>query len=577
MKELQKLLERQIKRHLGGISNFPEPWQSFLAAVSEAYSGFDTDREMLERSLALSSDELRQANSELDSELEGVRQAFPDFLFRIYANGKVRTLVGDAQAVQLLPLHDEEGRRAKPNAEGTLAGRFAQAILDAVRNGRKMDFEYFLSGDPLERQFEARILPFGRDDTIVIVRDITQAKRIQLELQKAKEAAESSSRAKGEFLANMSHEIRTPMNGIIGMTGLALDTNLTAEQRDFLETVQTSATSLLSLLNDILDFSKIEAGKLDLDSVAFILRDTLAEIIKPLAWRARSNGISIECCVAPDTPDLLEGDPTRLGQVIVNLVGNAIKFTHRGGISLGVKVLQQDATHARLQFSVSDTGLGIPQDRLAPIFSAFTQADSSSTRKYGGTGLGLTISQRLVHLMGGDIWVESEVGKGSTFHFTVVMKQGRGAIDSTSAGAPCKESSVLDEQSIQLRILLAEGNPVNQRLASRLLEKRGHRVRIAANGREALEATEKGDYDLALMDLPLPELDGFEATAAIRDREKHNGAHLPIFALTPHAMMGDREKYLAAGMDGFLAVPISPLELDALLAVFVARRMASAL
>lgn len=388
------------------------------------------------------------------------------------------------------------------------------------------------------------------------------------EMVDAKIGAESADRAKSDFLARMSHEIRTPMTAISGLTELAMESAVDSEQKEYLEGVRSSAEHLTELINAVLDFSKIDGGHLILEKIPFSLRDTLQATVQPLTFRARQKGLSCEVSMPSEIPDQFVGDPVRLRQIITNLVGNAVKFTRQGGVTITVAESRRDGEDVVLAICVRDTGIGIPPEVREHIFDPFVQADGSMTRKYGGTGLGLAIVRQLVEMMGGRVSVVSEVGRGSEFHFTIQCKLAVNQAPSRkSEKDEHPEASVASTRVRELSVLVAEDVAHNQLIIKRYLEKMGHRATLVENGREAVEAWSSGGFDLVLMDVQMPEMDGLAATRAIRELERSRGGHIPIIAMTAHVMAEDVYCCLEAGMDAHLAKPLKKTDLASALEV----------
>ncbi|MCK6550044.1 ATP-binding protein, partial [Myxococcota bacterium] len=447
-------------------------------------------------------------------------------------------------------------RIAKLELQLERADKVKRTLMERVE--RSIDasdgaFAVFERNIILQQAVEARTAELAELNRRLLV-EISAREEIERHLERSRDEALAAGRAKSEFVANMSHEVRTPMNGILGMVELMLRTALSTRQREYARTIQRSAEALLAVLDDILDFSKIEAGKMSIDPQPFDLGLAIEDVAELFMPRIEEKGLQLVVKCDPTLPPRVVGDPARIRQVITNLVGNAVKFTERGKVTLSLVCIDHTARGARVMVSVSDTGIGIPRDRLDAIFERFTQADSSTTRRYGGAGLGLTISRRLVELMGGEIGVESDIGRGSTFWFKLLLPvpeaQASGASDAAEPVIP---------QSLgrPLRVLVVEDNDVNRVVAMQLLAELGCLCDVATNGEAAIQLTERTSYDVVFMDCQMPGLDGFEATARIRQREAEAGGHLPIVALTANAMAGARERCTAAGMDDYLAKPVT--------------------
>ncbi len=587
---LNPRLERQLKQ-LGLTAEDPPDerlWRQLLERLSQAFDRSEEEHQHLEQSLEISSIEMRDvlesvkasSESRIASERDKLReseeryrqlvQTAPEVIFSLSADGA--TISSLNEAFETLSgwtcdrwlgrplaslIHPQDLAHADARIQQTLRGESPPAfeLRLLTRSGEYLDAELTMT----------RLVEGERVSGILgIAHDVGDRKRVQQALRSAKDAAETASQAKSDFLANMSHEIRTPLNAIIGLTSLLLDGSLESELANYVETIRSSGDTVLALINDILDFSKIESGMMELEEQPFSLKDCLTGPLDLVAAEAEAKGLELGCQLETSCPEVVVGDVTRLRQILVNLLSNAVKFTKEGEVRVTARCRDKSEDGLELELAVRDTGIGFAPDKMERIFQSFSQADASTSRKYGGTGLGLTISQRLAELMGGRIWAESEPGRGSTFFCTVrARRAGAGERPAAARKAGRKIDRHLGRR-MPLRILVAEDNVVNQRVAQLLLQRMGYRADLAADGNEVIDCLKRQRYDLVLMDVQMPHLDGLEATRLIH--QQWQGEERPrIVATTAIARPGDQERCFAAGMDDFVGKPIRTEDLQAAL------------
>jgi PAS domain S-box-containing protein len=575
---------------LRSIADFPVKYNSVSFAaiilVSRSFDDFPKNARMALESLAASTAGIiarikaQEAMRESERRYRDLADLLPQTVFEVDAQGKI--LFANSYGLEAFAYTSQDLEKGinvlmvvAPEERERISEAFGQNAISSPRPAQSSESDEFLMLRKDGSTFPAMVYSsrIERDGRLVgrrgIVVDITQSKQSEEALKQAKEAAEEAARAKSEFLANMSHEIRTPMNAVIGMTGLLLDSNLEGEQQECVEIIRSSGDALLAIINDILDFSKIEAGRMGLEKKTIRFQKFLEDCLDLLAARAREKGIKLHYKIDESVPDWIDSDPTRLRQILINLLSNAVKFTEKGEVMVSVANIASgsgnEGSSIRLQFAVQDTGIGIPTEKMNRLFQSFSQVDMSTSRKYGGTGLGLAISRKLVDLMGGRIWVESEVGKGSTFFFSVPVDIAS-PMDSKEASssyryphlrqAPgCTRPDAPQADHEELRILIAEDNDVNKRVMEKMLRKLGFVADVAKDGLDVLAALERKRYDLILMDIQMPHMDGLEAASLIRKRWPL--AKQPcIIALTACALDGDRDRCLDAGMDGYISKPV---------------------
>ena len=573
---------------------------SMLAVVVlVAFYGFQVTRTMQATERA---EERENALTESETRFRSLISNSTDIITVIDVQGGVqyispaieRVLGYGSERIEQTPIseliHPEERARFEENLRQVI---YQGGTLNSAWRVRHSNGEW--------REFEAvftNLIPEpGIEGILMTARDLTEQKRAEAyltqytreletaktaveqqnaEIAKARDMALEATRTKSEFLANMSHEIRTPMNGVLGMTNLLLDTPLSEDQHDCAVTIRNSADALMTIINDILDFSKLEAGKVAIECVDFDLEQVMTETLALLSPQAERKGLMTQRRFSPGCPMKLKGDPVRLRQVMMNLLGNAIKFTESGSVGLRASLIEESVERATIRIIVLDTGVGIPKERQAAIFDSFTQADNSTTRRFGGTGLGLTISRQLTGLMGGELGVESEIGVGSAFWIQIPFEKQSQSLSDASISAAQAIQTVPEEPSLfDLHVLLTEDNPVNQKVATRMLTKMGCSVTLANNGQEAVVLSAQETFDLVFMDVHMPVLDGLEATREIRVRERETGGHLPIVAMTANAMEGDREMCLEAGMDDYITKPVQMATLRTALEHYARRKLAN--